>query len=219
MLYRTMPKIDEQLSILGMGCMRLPQTDPNDSKSIDDAHAIKMIRYAIDHGVNYVDTAYPYHDGESEPLVKRALSHGYREKVQLATKLPVWLVHTHEDLDRYLDEQLERLGTDRIDFYLLHALNRDRWETLKQVDYVRFLDRALQSGKIRYAGFSFHSDRNNFKEIVDAYDWTFCQIQYNYLDEDFQAGKEGMEYAAGKGIGIIVNGECWAGNYQFAGLR
>ena len=204
MLYRTMPKIDEQLSILGMGCMRLPQTDPKDSKSIDEAHAIKMIRYAIDHGVNYVDTAYPYHDGESEPLVKRALSNGYREKVQLATKLPVWLVHTHEDLDRYLDEQLERLGTDRIDFYLLHALNRDRWETMQQVDYARFLDRALQNGKIRYAGFSFHSDRSNFKEIVDAYDWTFCQIQYNYLDEDFQAGKEGMEYAAGQGIGIIV---------------
>lgn len=199
-----MPQVDEQLSILGMGCMRLPQTDPNDSKSIDETHAIKMIRYAIDHGVNYVDTAYPYHGGESEPLVRRALRDGYREKVQLATKLPTWLVHTHEDLDHYLDEQLERLGTDKIDFYLLHALNRDRWETLKRVDFRRFLERALHNGKIRYAGFSFHADRANFKEIVDAYDWTFCQIQYNYLDEDFQAGKEGLEYAAGKGLGIIV---------------
>lgn len=204
MLYRTMPQVDEQLSILGMGCMRLPQTDPNDSKMIDEARAIEMIRYAIDQGVNYIDTAYPYHGGESEPLVKRALNGGYREKVQLATKLPSWLVQTHEDLDRYLDEQLERLGTDRIDFYLLHALHRDRWATMKRVDFARFLDRAIQQGKIRYAGFSFHADRSNFKEIVDAYNWTFCQIQYNYLDEDFQAGREGMEYAHDKGIGIIV---------------
>ncbi len=204
MLYRTMPKVKEQLSILGMGCMRLPQIDQNDPQTIDEARAIEIVRHAIDQGVNYVDTAYTYHNGESERFLKRALSNGYREKVQLATKLPSWLIQTDEDPDRYLNEQLERLGTDRIDFYLLHGLKRDRWETLKRVRYERFLERALRDGKIRYAGFSFHGDRSIFKEIVDEYDWTFCQIQYNYLDEQFQAGKEGLEYAFHKKIGVII---------------
>lgn len=204
MLYRTIPKVKEQLSILGMGCMRLPQIDQNDPKTIDEARAIEIVRYAIDRGVNYVDTAYTYHNSESEPFLKRALGNGYREKVQLATKLPSWLIQKDEDPDRYLNEQLERLGTETIDFYLLHGLKRDRWQTLKRVRYERFLDRAIRDSKIRYAGFSFHGDRSIFKEIIDEYDWTFCQIQYNYLDEHFQAGKEGLEYAYQKGIGVIV---------------
>ncbi len=154
MLYRTMPKVKEQLSILGMGCMRLPQIDQNDPKTIDEARAIEIVRHAIDQGVNYVDTAYTYHNGESERFLKRALSNGYREKVQLATKLPSWLIQTDEDPDRYLNEQLERLGTDRIDFYLLHGLKRDRWETLKRVRYERFLERAL--GTVKSAMPDFH---------------------------------------------------------------
>lgn len=204
MLYRTMQKAGEELSILGMGCMRLPQTDPNDAKAIDEPLATQMLRYAIDQGVNYVDTAYPYHGGESEPFVGRALQDGYRGKVFLATKLPTWAINTREDMDTYLNEQLQRLQTETIDFYLIHGLKRDRWDKMLQLGMAEFLDTALQDGRIKYAGFSFHSDRENFKEIVDGYDWTFCQIQYNYLDENFQAGKEGLEYAAQKGIGIIV---------------
>ena len=204
MLYRTMEKAGKELSILGMGCMRLPQIEPDDPKTIDEPLATQMIRHAIDQGVNYVDTAYPYHGGESEPLVGRALQDGYREKVFLATKLPTWAINTREDMDTYLNEQLQRLQTETIDFYLIHGLKRDRWEKMKQLGMADFLDSALQDGRIKYAGFSFHSDRENFKDIIDGYDWTFCQIQYNYLDENFQAGKEGLEYAAQKGIGVIV---------------
>jgi len=199
-----MQKSGKEVSILGMGCMRLPMADKNDSKSIDESKATEMLRYAIDQGVNYVDTAYPYHGGESEPFVGRALRDGYREKVCLATKLPSWAIQTHEDMDKYLNEQLERLATETIDFYLLHGLKRDRWENLKNLRFTEFLERALRDGKIGYAGFSFHADREIFKEIVDGYDWTFCQIQYNYLDENFQAGKEGLEYAAQRGLGIII---------------
>ncbi len=204
MLYRTMPGVERELSILGMGCMRLPRIDPHDPKTIDEPLATKMLRYAIDLGVNYVDTAYPYHGKEGEPFVGRALQGGYRDKVFLATKLPTWLINTREEMDTYLNEQLERLQTDVIDFYLIHALNRDRWEKITRLGVADFLDHALKEGKIQYAGFSFHADREHFKEIVDSYPWTFCQIQYNYLDEHFQAGKEGLEYAAQKGLGIIV---------------
>ncbi|MGA2122276.1 MAG: aldo/keto reductase, partial [Methanoregula sp.] len=201
MLYRKMNKAAPELSILGFGCMRLPQTE---NGQIDEDHATRMLRYAIDHGVNYVDTAYPYHNGESEPFVGRALAGGYREKVHLATKLPSWLVTSRGDMDKYLDEQLVRLKTDHIDFYLVHGLNTMFWENLSQLGITDFLDDAIADGRIRYAGFSFHDNVPVFKKIVDAYDWTFSQIQYNYMDEHYQAGTKGLEYAAKKGLGVVV---------------
>ncbi len=201
MLYRKMKKAEPELSILGFGCMRLPTKDTG---QIDEEQATGMIRYAIDHGVNYVDTAYPYHNGESEPVVGRALSGGYREKVHLATKLPSWLIRSREDMDKYLDEQLARLRTNHIDFYLIHGLNRPFWENLSVLGVTDFLTDAIADGRIRYAGFSFHDNVMLFKEIVDAYDWTFAQIQYNFMDEHYQAGTEGLEYAAEKGLGIVV---------------
>jgi hypothetical protein len=201
MLYRKMKKAKTELSILGFGCMRFPMKDTG---QIDEETATSMLHYAIDHGVNYVDTAYPYHNGESEPVVGRALAGGYREKVHLATKLPSWLITSREDMDKYLDDQLVRLRTDHIDFYLVHGLNRLFWENLSALGVTDFLSDALADGRIRYAGFSFHDSTKLFREIVKSYDWTFAQIQYNFMDEHYQAGTEGLEYAAKKGLGIVV---------------
>jgi predicted aldo/keto reductase-like oxidoreductase len=196
-----MNKVPDKLSILGFGCMRLPLSA--DGKINEDT-ATRMLHYAIDHGVNYIDTAYPYLNGESEPFVGRALAGGYREKVHLATKLPSWLIKTREDMDRYLDEQRARLQTDVIDFYLLHGLIRPFWENLSALGVTDFLDEAIADGRIRYAGFSFHDNERLFKEIVRAYDWTFAQIQYNFMDEHYQAGTAGLRYAAKKGLGVVV---------------
>jgi hypothetical protein len=201
MLYRKMKKAAPELSILGFGCMRLPTKE--DGK-IDKYVATRMLRYAINHGVNYIDTAYPYHNGESEPFVGRALGDGYREKVNLATKLPSWMITSRKDMDRYLNEQLGRLRTDHIDFYLVHGLNQIFWKNLSGLGVTDFLDDAIADGRIRYAGFSFHDTTALFKEIVDSYDWTFAQIQYNFMDEHRQAGRKGLDYAARKGLGIVV---------------
>jgi len=208
MLYRKVEKTGEELSILGFGCMRLAGGEAN----IDEERAQKQIRYAIDRGVNYIDTAYPYHLGNSEPFLGRALGDGYRRRVKLATKLPPWIVNSAADMERILDSQLERLQTDFLDYYLLHSLNGHIWEKLKGLGVLAFLDKAKKKGKVLYTGFSFHGDKEAFKEIVDAYDWDVCQIQYNYLDTDFQAGTQGLEYAASKGLGVIVMEPLRGGN-------
>jgi len=210
MLYRKFGKTQEMVSALGFGCMRLPLLPGGDPSKIDEKLAIKLVRYAIDAGVNYIDTAYPYHGtgmdkgGQSEPFVAKALKDGYREKVKLATKLPSWLIKTREDMDRYLNEQLERLETDCIDFYLVHTINSKLWPVLKEAGIADFLNQAIKDGRIKYAGFSYHEKHDLFNEVIDYYDWSFCQIQYNYLDEDFQAGTAGLDYAAQKGMGITI---------------
>ena len=200
MQYRKVPKNGDQLSALGFGAMRLPTR----LGRIDEERAKKQVRSAIDAGVNYIDTAVPYHGGESERFVGRCLQDGYREKVKIATKLPPHAVNTREDMDRILGIQLKKLKTDHIDYYLLHGIEGSQWKRLYDLGVLDFLDKAKASGKIRNAGFSFHGDRKAFKEIIDAYDWTFCQIQYNYLDETNQAGTEGLQYAASKNIAVMV---------------
>jgi predicted aldo/keto reductase-like oxidoreductase len=190
--------------------MRFPMVDSNSavdlfdpSKPIDEEESERMIHYAIEHGINYFDTAYPYHGGQSETFLGKTLR-GDRDKVMIATKLPLWLVEKTDDFDRLLDEQLHRLNTDFVDFYLLHSLNRPAWYRIKEVGALKFMDKILADGRVRNLGFSFHDDVNIFKEIVDGYEWSLCQIQYNYFDENYQAGKEGLEYAAAKGLGVVV---------------
>jgi hypothetical protein len=163
-----------------------------------------IIRLAIDNGVNYIDTAFPYHHGESETFLGRALRDGYRQKIKLATKLPPSEVYKREDMSAILDIQLKKLQTDSFDYYLLHGLEAPSWKKLRDLGVLEFLDTAKAAGKIKNAGFSFHGDLETFKEIIDAYDWVSCQIQYNFLDEDIQAGTEGLLYAASKNIAVMV---------------
>jgi hypothetical protein len=180
--------------------MRLAQKDGR----IDEERAARQIRHAIDNGVNYLDTAWPYHGGESEPFVGRTLAGGYRERVKLATKLPSWLIRNRADMDRFLDAQLKKLDTLRIDYYLIHSLRGDTWDRLAALGVTEFLDQARSDGRIANAGFSFHGLRDEFRHTIDAYPWQFCQIQYNYLDQENQAGAEGLKYAASKDLAVIV---------------
>jgi predicted aldo/keto reductase-like oxidoreductase len=207
MQVRNFGRLDWKVSALGFGCMRFPTADGERlSPNIVEAEAVKMLHHAIDNGVNYLDTAYPYHGGQSEIVVGRALKDGYREKVKLATKLPVWMVESPADFDRLLNEQLAKLQTDHIDCYLLHALSGERWKNVVLKHHL--LDRAeaaLADGRIRHLGFSFHDEYESFPEIVNGTDlWSFCQIQFNYMDTENQAGTRGLKLAAEKGLAVVV---------------
>jgi predicted aldo/keto reductase-like oxidoreductase len=201
MNYRNMGSLGWKVSALGFGAMRLP-VNPESKEVIED-DAIEMIRYAIDNGVNYVDTAYPYHDGKSEIVVGKALQDGYREKVTLTTKLPMWLVKEASDFDRFLSEQIERLQSTP-DIYLFHGLNKGRLEKIKELNLIEKMKEARLNGLFKYIGFSFHDGLDVFKEIIDYFNWDCCQIQLNYTDVNYQAGLSGLEYAARKGIAVII---------------
>ena len=203
MRYRQFGRCGFEVSALGFGCMRLPCVG-GDQSQIREDEAVRMVRYAIDEGVNYVDTAYAYHGGNSERFVGRALADGYRDRVKLATKLPVWLCKSYDDFDRLLGEQLERLATDHVDCYLLHSLDNKSWSKVRDMGVLDFLAKQLELGRIRYAGFSFHDSYEAFTGIVDAFDWDFCQIMLNYVDVEYQAGLAGLRYAASHGLAVVV---------------
>ena len=210
MRYRKLGKTNMEASILGFGAMRLPMVgDPGglvgfDPKiPIDEARAEKMAQYALDKGVNYFDTAYVYHGGKSETFLGKILR-PVRTKVLIASKLPVWNIQNAEDFERLFQEQLGKLQTDYLDVYLIHGLNSIIWEKMKRLGALEFLDKLKADGRVRAAGFSFHDEIKVFKQIIDAYAWDVTQIQYNFYDQDYQAGREGLRYAAGRDIGVVV---------------
>jgi len=195
-----MGSLNWDVSVLGFGAMRFPMIDQT---TVNEEEAIKMIRYAIDNGVNYIDTAYPYHNGESEVIVGKALKEGYREKVYLTTKLPMWAVKNSEDFDKFLSEQIDRLQSNP-DIYLFHGLTKNRLEKIKKLNLIEKMEDAKERGSFKYIGFSFHDNFEVFKEIIDYYKWDCCQIQFNYLDVEYQAGTKGVEYAGSKNIALII---------------
>ena len=203
MKYREFNGFDVKTSVLGFGAMRLPIIDGDYSK-IDEPEAIKMIRHAIDNGVNYVDTAYPYHSEKGEVLVGKALKDGYRDKVYLTTKLPVGRLKEKEDMERIFNDQMKKLDVEYLDFYLLHAVNRNSWENCKKLGVLDFVDNLKKQGKVKYVGFSFHDSPDVFKEVADAFDWDLVQLQFNYADTKVQAGMESFNYAIEKGFNIAV---------------
>ena len=203
MKYRTMGKLGIQSSAFGLGCMRFNGKASGDS-IIDEEKAVSLIRRAIDGGVTYIDTAYVYLDRTSEIVLGKALQDGYRDRVTIATKVPPDLVNSREDLERILAEELEKLQTDHIDFYLMHAMNKQKWEHMKAIGAREFFDDMKREGKIRYKCFSFHSSYEEFEYILNDWDWDMCQIQYNFMDVDNQAGTKGLELAGSKGIPVVI---------------
>ncbi len=209
MQYRTFGKTGEKVSVLGFGMMRLP-TVGGDYGKIDETAAMKLVRHAVDNGLNYVDTSWPYHStsltegGASEPFVGKALKEIGRDKAFIATKLPIWAVQSRADMDAYLNKQLKRLQTDYVDFYLVHNITEPTWRNIIRHDLRDFLDSVLQSGKVRHVGFSFHDTPALFQEVLDYYDFSFCQHICNYHDVNYQAGLNGIRKAFHRGLGFVA---------------
>lgn len=198
---RNMDKLGIETSLLGFGCMRFPTLD---NGKIDEVKATEMLDRAIKSGVNYIDTAYPYHNGESETFLGKALQGYSRDSYYLATKLPTWLVHKKEDVERLFEEQLNKLKTDYIDFYLLHAIGKERWNKMLELGVVECCEKLKAEGRIKYLGFSFHDDYEAFEEIINAREWDFCQIQLNYMDTEEQAGIRGYQLATEKKVPLVI---------------
>lgn len=210
MQYRNLVKNSDKLSVLGYGCMRLPTKNGR----IDEKKAEEQLLYAFNQGVNYYDTAYPYHAGRSEVMLGKFINkHNLRDKIYIADKLPAFLVNKSEQIQKYFDTQLKRLNTDYIDYYLMHSLTSlQSWEKLKKLGIVDFIREKKASGQIRHIGFSFHGRQEDFIKILNDYDWEFCQIQFNYLDEYNQAGLAGLKKAYEKGIGVVIMEPLRGGN-------
>ena len=203
MKYRTFGKLGIQGSAFGLGCMRFNGAASGDS-AIDEEKAINLIRRAIDGGVTYLDTAYVYLNRTSEIVVGKALKDGYREKATIATKMPAEAVHNRTEMEALLAEELGKLQTDHVDFYLMHGINKEKWEYFKSIGAPEFFDDMKREGKIRYKCFSFHGPYEEFEYILQDYDWDMVQIQYNFMDVENQAGTKGLELAGRLGIPVVI---------------
>ncbi|MGI6664763.1 MAG: aldo/keto reductase [Christensenellaceae bacterium] len=203
MTTRTLGNIKEKISLLGFGCMRFPKV-AEDKQDIDEIAAQEMIDYAMAAGVNYYDTAYPYHEGMSETFVGKALKKYDRESFYLATKMPIWLLENEADCERYFNEQLEKCQVEYFDFYLLHNMNTGSIPNVEKSAAYDFVMQKKKEGKIRYVGFSFHDHPDVLQKIVDQYAWDFAQIQLNYLDWELQDAKRQYEILTAKNIPVIV---------------
>lgn len=201
MKYRKMDKLNVETSLLGFGCMRFPTLE---NGKIDETEAEKMLDLAIASGVNYIDTAYPYHNGDSEPFVGPVLDKYSRDSYFLATKLPMWKLEKEEDVEEIFNEQLARLNKDYVDFYLLHSMNKNAFEKMKTLKVLEKLEKFREQGKIRYIGFSFHDSYEVFEEMIKFYSWDFCQIQFNYVDVNEQAGMKGYKLTEELGIPLVI---------------
>ena len=198
---RKFDKLGVESSLLGFGCMRFPLT--KDGK-IDEVEAEKMLDLAIENGVTYIDTAYPYHDGDSEPFVGKVLKKYDRSSFTLATKLPIWKINSQEEAKEIFESQLKRLNVDYVDFYLLHALDAKKWEKVLEYHIIDMCEELRREGKIKYLGFSFHDEFNVFEEIIKYHHWDFCQLQLNYMDMGIQAGQKGVDLANELGVPLVV---------------
>jgi predicted aldo/keto reductase-like oxidoreductase len=209
MRYRTFGKTGEKVSVLGFGTMRMPIVG-NDYGKVDVPASMKLMRHAMDRGLNYIDTSWPYHSsvqsegGSSEPFVGEVVKAVGREKMYIATKLPIWAVHSRADMDKFLNAQLKRLNTDYVDFYLVHSIRQEVWDTMVSLDLKDFLDKAVQSGRVRYVGFSAHDIPQTYQQIMDYYDWSFNQHVCNYYDINLQAGMRGIRQAALRDMGFVA---------------
>jgi predicted aldo/keto reductase-like oxidoreductase len=207
MKYRKFGRFDWDVSVLGFGVMRLPLMD-KDPANINESESIEMIRTAIDHGVNYLDLGHPYNEKQYERLIRmvgQALQDGYRQKIKVTTTLPTFSMNASPDFDQYLNEQLQWLQVDKIDFYLLGRLNRENWPKLKRLGLLNWAEQALSDGRVDNLGFSFHDHFQVLRDILDAYDkWSLCQFQYGYMDMDHDPGLSGIKYAAEKGLAVVV---------------
>lgn len=197
---RRIDKLDKELSLLGFGCMRFPTKNGK----VDFYEAKKMVDFAVENGVNYIDTAYFYHDGESERIVKKIIQNYNRNDFYLADKMPLWMAKNKNDISKIFEDQLAKTGVEYFDFYLVHAINKKRLEEIEKWNVMEILEQYKNEGKIKHIGFSFHDDLDTFKKAVEIYDWDFCQIQLNYMDIDHQQGIEGYEILTKKDIPVII---------------
>ena len=203
MKYRDFGKLGIKGSAFGLGCMRFNGAASGDT-IIDEQKAIGLIRRAIDGGVTYMDTAYIYLDKTSEIVLGKALQDGYRDRVTIATKMPMEYVHDRAEMQALLDEELNKLQTDHIDFYLMHGIDKEKWEYFKSIGAREFFEDMKREGKIRYKCFSFHGPYEEFEYIINDWDWDMVQIQYNFMDVENQAGTRGLELAGRLGIPVVI---------------
>ncbi|MEM2767477.1 MAG: aldo/keto reductase, partial [Candidatus Bathyarchaeia archaeon] len=200
MRYRKFGNLNFDVSVLSFSVRRVPLVNENES--------IEMIRYAVDHGVNYIDLGYPYNLTEYEQLVglvNKALEGGYRQKIKISVTLPMSLMNTPSDLDNYIGKQLQLLKTDKIDFCVLGELNRESWLKANNINVLHWAEKAIKSGQIDKIGFSFHDDFQFLRNIIEAHDgWSFCQFEFSFMDADHHPGTGGVKYAAQNGLAVIA---------------